>query len=422
MAGPTRTPADAATACLGKGGTSTGVNLFPGSDDDGWIVPPPVRLRDGTTMQLYKDGEALHAAYRAIEAARERVLLEIYIFQSDGTGRAFAELLSRRAREGLDVRVVFDSFGSIRSESALFDGMRAAGVAVREFHPLKPWRARHAWKPFLRDHRKLLVVDQRLAVLGGQNLGNEYGSSWVSGEPHCDAWRDTAVGLDGPSAAVLAEVFLATWGYVEHGGPIRRAQVIRGVEPYAEEAGGSRTDESLAVIASTPTPRSRVLPLLQDLLRGARTSIDLTMAYFAPPDELVERLCRSAREGVRVRLMLPGRSDVALLTTAARAFYERLMAARVEVFERQHAVLHAKALCVDGRVSVVGSTNLDHRSFQYNCELSVSIRSEEFGAQVTELFEHDVRFARRISLDEWRHRPRRDRIVQALVGSARKLL
>ena len=188
-------------------GTSAGVNVAPGSDDDGWIVPPPARLADGTLVQLYKDGEALHAAYRAIERATRRVWLEIYIFHSDETGRAFAELLARRAREGLEVRVIYDSLGSIDADRAMFDKMRRAGVESREFHPCLPWRCKDGrWRPFQRDHRKLLVVDDEIGILGGQNLGDEYGSSWVVGRSDREAWRDTAAGVRGASVRLLSSV------------------------------------------------------------------------------------------------------------------------------------------------------------------------------------------------------------------------
>jgi cardiolipin synthase len=146
------------------------------------------------------------------------------------------------------------------------------------------------------------------------------------------------------------------------------------------------------------------------------------MAYFAPPWELVDQLRCSARNGVRVRLMLPGRSDVKLLRIAARAFYEDLMSDGVEVYERQHAVLHAKTLCVDGRISIVGSTNLDYRSILFNCELSAVIHSVRFAKHLHQLFEHDVCFARHIAAHEWRHRPARDRLVQWAVMRARYLL
>ena len=148
----------------------------------------------------------------------------------------------------------------------------------------------------------------------------------------------------------------------------------------------------------------------------------MTMAYFAPPDELVEQLCRAAKRGVRVRLMLPGKCDVNALITAQRSFYETLMGAGVQVYERQGVILHAKTMVIDGLISMVGSTNLDYRSIEYNLELSALIRSAAFGRQMEALFEHDVRFARRITLGKWRHRPTWDRFVQWGVSRARYLL
>jgi cardiolipin synthase len=427
-------------------GFPLGINVRPGVDDDGWPAPPPVRLADGTTVQLYKDGEALHAAYCAIEAARTSVCLEVYIFRADTTGQAFASLLCRCARNGMDVRVIYDSVGSIGNGRAMFDAMRRAGVRVREFHPWAPWRNRRGWRPFNRDHRKLYVIDGEVAVLGGQNLANEYGSSWVTDQPCDDAWRDTGAGLRGPSVRLLADAFERMWDYTERGGPITRAEFNHSGSSFHADPGGSLLDQtpsaraakpktpiagpsaldiaegSIAVLATVPTPRSPLRLALSKRLRDARQSIEMTMAYFAPPEELIEQLCRSARDGVRVRLMLPGRSDVTLLVVAARAFYNRLMAAGVEIYERQHVILHAKTLCVDGRLSIVGSANLDYRSIQYNCELSVVIHSAEFGAQMHQLFEHDVCFARRIPSDEWRCRPLRDRLLQWAVMRARYVL
>jgi cardiolipin synthase len=146
------------------------------------------------------------------------------------------------------------------------------------------------------------------------------------------------------------------------------------------------------------------------------------MAYFAPDDEMINALCRAAKRGVRVQLMLPGKCDVRLLIVAARSFYETLMAAGVEVYERQSVVLHAKTMVIDDCVSVIGSTNLDYRSVEYNCELSAVVRNAEFGRQLTELFAHDVKFARRIRLSEWRKRPVLDRVTQWAVNRARYLL
>src|SRR5439155_1432162 len=192
----------------------TGINIAPGSEDDGWVVPEPVRLEDGTLVQLYKDGEALHAAYNAIKNATRRICLEVYIFADDETGKAFAKLLSRKAQEGLKVYVVYDSFGSMRTDRNLFRQMQRSGVRVEEFHPIRPWEGRYSWRPANRDHRKLLIIDDEVAGLGGLNVGAEYAGSWVTAsggagaakkedESECDFWRDNAAGLTGPAAQTV---------------------------------------------------------------------------------------------------------------------------------------------------------------------------------------------------------------------------
>ncbi|HWP41503.1 MAG TPA: phospholipase D-like domain-containing protein, partial [Tepidisphaeraceae bacterium] len=160
-------------------GMAAGINIAPGSDDDGWIVPDPVPLDDGTLVQLYKDGEALRAAYRAIEQARRRICLEVYIFADDDTGRAFAELLCRKAIQGVQVYVIYDSFGSLGTDRQMLRQMQRSGVHLEVFHPVYPWECRYSWRPFNRDHRKLLVIDDEIAGLGGLNVGHEYAGSWV---------------------------------------------------------------------------------------------------------------------------------------------------------------------------------------------------------------------------------------------------
>ncbi|HEV2294943.1 MAG TPA: phospholipase D-like domain-containing protein [Tepidisphaeraceae bacterium] len=406
----------AAELCEGKGGgTSSGVNLAPGSDDDGWTVPQPVFLCDGTRLQLYKDGEALHAAYQAIVGAKRRICLQVYIWGNDDTGRAFAELMCRKAQKGVRCYVIYDSFGSIATDRAIFRRMRRAGVNVQEFHPLRPWETRYSWRPFNRDHRKLLIIDDHAAGLGGLNLGGEYAGSWVvrSKTSHCELWRDNAMGIVGPGARHFLQSFAKTWNYVIHGGRISRAELLH----------NCRFEEGeLGIMAAVPSARSHVTPLVHDLFAGARESIELTMAYFAPPDDLIEELCAAARRGVRVRLMLPSKCDVKLLITAARSFYETLLTAGVEIYERQTVVLHGKTLLVDQERVAIGSTNLDYRSIEYNLEISALVKSREFGRQVHDLFEHDVRFARRILPTEWRKRPYLDRFGQWAVNRARYLL
>jgi len=259
------------------------------------------------------------------------------------------------------------------------------------------------------------VIDNDMAGLGGLNLAGEYAGSWVVQNPAnaCDFWRDNAIGIRGPSARRFLQSFAKTWYYATRRGRMRTAEFVynldgvcgpcewpmvnrrkRGTVRHGEEP--DRPGQ-FGILASVPAVHSPLRPFLNKLFREATRSISMTMAYFAPHDDLIDELCAAARRGVRVRLMLPGRCDVKALLVAARSFYERLLGAGVEIYERQGVMLHAKTLVIDGQISMIGSTNLDYRSIEYNLELSALIRSAEFGRQMEELFENDVRYAKRMT-------------------------
>jgi cardiolipin synthase len=417
---------------LGEAGTCRGECIEVGCVEAEWTAPPRIHLDDGSTVRLFKDGQGLTAAMTAIATARSQICLETYIFHSDDTGRAFATALAAKAREGVRVFVIRDSFGSLQSDPAMFEMMRQAGVHLAEFHPLNPWDCTHSWRPLNRDHRKLLVIDNQAAGLGGLNIGLEYGSGFLTPrERKFDLWRDNSISVTGPGVAMFAECFARMWRYCHRGGPIVAAGYALPIsDPASISQSRLRTnvhsDRSIAapltVLASVPTPKSPLIPFLRDLMRRARRSLDLTMAYFAPSDVLVGELIRARERGVRVRLMFPGRSDVKVVRAAAHSFYEPLLIAGVEIWERQGAILHAKSLVIDDEISVLGSTNLDYRSIEFNCELSAVIRSRPFAMQMGALFRHDTNYSERIHLENWRQRPWRDRIVQWAASRARYLL
>lgn len=406
-----------ATLSPRKAGFSPGINIGPDTDDDDWHIPPPVALPDGNVVQLYKDGEALHAAFEAIARAKRRVCVEMYIFADDATGHAFADLLARKAREGVRVYCVYDCFASRRwggfgCETAPLRKMRDSGVRLEAFHPVPPWECRFSWTPVNRNHRKLFIVDNEVAGLGGLNIGTEYAGSWIVSDVRGEFWRDNGVMVRGPGVSMFIDAFRRTWDYVNRGGRMRKLAYAANLD----------NDAPLGVLASAPTLDSKFRPMVRRLLRAAKKSVDLTVAYFAPDDELANELCNAARRDVRVRLMFPGVSDVPMVRIAGRAFYDSLLNAGCEVYERQHAVLHAKTACVDGHTTVIGSANLDYRSIEYNCELSAVVRSAEFGAQIGQLFEHDVCYARRITRAEWRRVHWWDKFVMWAVSRARYIL
>ena len=380
-----------------------------------WVTPDSVVLRDGTNVQLLKDGQALRAAYDAILAAQRRICVEMYIFNSDEAGREFVELLCLKARAGVRVFVLYDAFGCHDTDPAIFEQLRASGVRLREFHPLAPWRYAGRWRVTQRDHRKLVLVDDCIAQLGGLNLGVEYAGPWIvrqrkryRGKP----WRDTGLTLEGSQVALLVSAFARIWRYANRGGELAAVEYV---VPLS-------ADGDFGVLASAPTQHSRISPIVQQLFADAQRSLWITMAYFAPTDAIIGALCATARRGVSVRLILPGKGDVALLRIAARSFYSQLLEAGVEIFERRGPMLHAKTICLDGEISIIGSTNFDYRSFESNCELSVAVRSPGLGAQMHALFEHDIRHSKRITHANWRRRAWLDALLQRIANRLRRWL
>ena len=178
----------------------------------------------------------------------------------------------------------------------------------------------------------------------------------------------------------------------------------------------------VALLASVSSPASPLIPVLRSCLKQAQRSVDLTMAYFAPSDGVIEELINCIHRGVRVRLILAGNCNLPMLLTAARSYYEVLLSHGVEIYERIGAMLHCKTMIIDQHRSWVGSTNLDSRSIEYNCELSAIIDNEQFGRQMTDLFEHDICYSNKMELKTWRSRPWQDRFVQWTVKRTRYLL
>ncbi|MGC4030886.1 MAG: phospholipase D-like domain-containing protein [Tepidisphaeraceae bacterium] len=414
-----------------------GLNLVDGYTDDGWRAHEPVTLADGTKVRLLKDGEALRVALDAIKTARHRVCFEFYTWANDATGRAFAEALIERAKAGVKVNVIYDSFGTLGgNDRVMFASMRKAGVKVKEFHPIRPWECDFSWRPFNRDHRKLVVVDDHFAGTGGLNIADPYAGSWVAPNElkPVQLSRNTGLAIEGPAAREFMASFTRTWLYLHRGGRIVRAMYTGGLNvpksPKGSRIGTARSrrerqrllaDNSLGVIATVPTLASPLRPLLYGLIRSAKRRIRMTMAYFAPDDELIQVLCDAAARGVKVELMFGAKSDLPLMVTAARAFYGRLFTSGVVVYERQFVILHAKTMLVDD-VSVVGSTNLDYRSIEFNCELSAVIRSAAFAKELSQLFDHDMKYARRIDQNDWKKRTFWTRATQWIVTHFRQLL
>ncbi|WP_298234830.1 phosphatidylserine/phosphatidylglycerophosphate/cardiolipin synthase family protein [uncultured Azohydromonas sp.] len=373
----------------------------------------------GNRAQLLQNGPATYEAmFSAIRAARDHVNVEFYILEDDEVGQRFRELLLERQRAGAQVNLLYDSVGSLRTPKSFFDPLREAGARVLEFNPVNPLKVRRGWNVNQRDHRKLVVVDGRVAFLGGINISSVYSGGSLSGsrgrsvteqqqrqrERGALPWRDTQVQIEGPAVAEFQRLFMQTWS-AQHGPELPARDYFPTLQPQGREV--------VRAIGSSPDePYSFIYATLISALRSAETEILITTAYFVPDPQLLETLQEAAGRGVKVKMLLPSRSDSAFVLAAGRAYYQALLDAGVELYERHEALLHAKTAVIDGVWSTVGSTNLDWRSFLHNQELNAVVLGPGFGARMREVFNADLAASRRIEPAEWASRSWKQRLAE----------
>lgn len=364
--------------------------------------------KDNST-DLLVDGPATYEAmFSAIDGAREFIHLETYIFADDEVGEKFAAKLMERQRDGVQVRIIYDSIGSIASNGDFFDNMGEAGIELIEFHKLNPIEGGNPLNANVRDHRKLLVVDGLVAFTGGINFSSTYSSSSsakTSGDRLKEGWRDTHIAVRGPAVAGFDEIFKANW--LSQGGA---GEGFQTTPPEPSHEG----QDMIAVLHSDggDGQESSIYHAYLETMEVAQDKIWITQAYFAPDKEFMESLAAAAKRGVDVRVMVPGFSDSNALLNASRSRYGYLLENGVKVYESELAVLHAKTAVIDGIWSTVGSSNLDYRSFLHNDELNAIIFGKPFAAQMEAQFLVDLKSCRAVSLQEWKQRPLGDRIKE----------
>jgi len=365
----------------------------------------------GNRATLLQDGPVTYAAmFAAMAQAQDHINLESYIIEDDAVGHEFAQLLLAQQRRGVQVNLIYDSVGGLNTPKLFFEPLQQAGVAVLEFNPINPLDARGEWLLNNRDHRKLLVVDGRVAFIGGINISSVYSSGSILRRPRKAtgnaAWRDTDLQLQGPVVAEFQKLFLDTWRK-QHG----PALAAKNYFPPLGVAG----QDIVRAIGSTPDdPYSLIYLTLISAIGNAERQVYLTNAYFVPDPQLLQALTDAAARGVDVRLILPSYSDSGLVFHAGRAHYSRLLDGGVRIYEREGALLHAKTAVIDGVWSTVGSTNLDWRSFMDNDEVNAVILGHEFAAQMIAAFARDQAASQAIAPLAWQQRPLQFRLKEWL--------
>jgi cardiolipin synthase A/B len=354
------------------------------------------------TLEVLTNGPSFYPAeLEAIRNATQSVNIEAYIFQKGKIAEQYVTALTERARAGVRVNLVLDGFGSMGTTKRYLAPLLEAGGKAGWYNGPRWHRLMHMDN---RTHREMMIVDGRIGFIGGAGIADQ----WYSGAKGNPRWRDSAVRIEGEAVCNLQATFAENWLAVS-------GEVLTG-DRYFPSIINEHPLVAM-VVNSTPTvgggTRARIL--FQLLLASARESISITTPYFLPDKSLMSELCRAVEHGLRVRILVPGRkSDHMLTRSTSRAGYGELLKAGAEVYEYQPSMIHAKVLCVDNLWVVVGSTNFDNRSFGINDEVNLAIRD----ANVAMRFENDMAFdleqSRRITLQEWNHRPVTERATELM--------
>ncbi len=351
------------------------------------------------SVRLLKNGAAAFPVmYEAIDTASSFVALEMYIIADDATGREYRDRLIAAARRGAEVMVLVDSWGSWDLPDTFWDELRAAGGRVRWFRPIAKGLL------WFRDHRKLLLIDESAAYLGGMNIADEYYHGATGSLP----WRDNMLEITGEEVAWLRVSFMRMW---DRAGS-RFARIL--FRRYRTIFKRSVPEQQVRFLESGPeNPLQPVRRAYRQIITSARREIDLAMSYFYPHGRMLRALKNAAKRGVRVRLLFPRITDVPLASWAARGLYGRLLRAGVEVWEYLPAMLHAKLAIADDTV-IAGSANLDIRSGRINYELVAVVADAQVAAEARADFEDDLKQSDRVRIEEWRKRPLLQKLKERL--------
>jgi cardiolipin synthase len=371
-----------------------------------------IPFTDGNKMTLLKGRDSFTAIFDAVRTAKEFICLAFYIFRNDETGTELAEILRQKVSEGVRVYILYDHFGSIGTPADFWKCLRDSGIRIRASHPFKwtsPFHYVH------RDHRKLIIVDGLYAFTGGLNIANEYsGYHFIRKRPltRKKGWRDTGIFLEGPIAVTLFEEFRKSWEIWKGGtiSPVRNTRRIEGGLPV------------LPIFASSAKGRRKMRKLLYYSIARSQRSIYLTTAYFTPSRRMLQILEDAVARGVEVKLLLPGRSDITAALYAARAYFTRLTRAGIGIYIYGGEILHAKTAVFDGVWSIIGSTNLDFQSLRRNDEGNVGILDEDFGGQMCDTFDEDLKNSERVDLENWIKRPFFEKIKERFFSLFKKQL
>ncbi|MGI6073492.1 MAG: cardiolipin synthase [Fermentimonas sp.] len=355
----------------------------------------------GNSVELFTTGkDKFERLFEDIRNAREHIHIEYYVFMDDKLGLRLKNLLIEKSKEGVEIRIIYDSFGSRKIKKSFLEDYRKAGIEIEPFLKLT-WNAISSRLNY-RNHRKIVVIDGRVGYIGGMNVADRYidGFDW-------GIWRDTHARIEGKGVQGLQSVFFIDWYFVS-----QTLITSRKYFPLLDNYG----DAHMQIVNSGPnTDSNQIANGILQAIYDAKKSICIQTPYFLPPDSMSDGLQAAAVRGVDVRIMMSGRSDVPLVQLASRSFIKEMLESGVKVYFYNEGFLHSKLMTFDDSLTIIGSANFDARSFSQNFEVVSFVYDEDIARKANEIFVEDLRTSSMLTLREWKKRPRHLKFIESIL-------
>ena len=335
---------------------------------------------------------------KALLNAKNHIHLEYYIYENDITGNEIAEILIKKAKEGVEVRFMYDDFGSHGLGKSFIQRLKRAGIQTAPFYKIK-WYAL-ASRINYRNHRKIIIIDGKVSFVGGINMSDKYRNDLET--KNRLYWRDTHLMITGQATAYLQYLFVCDWNFCSN-------TKLAYSEVYFPDTSQQEIIENDVVQIAASGPDSAQPLIFYSLLEAiscAKKSIYITSPYFIPGESLMDALIIAIQSGLDVKVLIPGISDSKMVNTAASAYYTELLQYGAKIYKYNKGFVHAKTMVIDNDLSIIGSANMDYRSFDLNFEVNAMVYSKNIANQLTVAFEDDLKVSEQIDKDSWINRPK----------------
>ncbi len=364
----------------------------------------PITLNNSAKL-LINGEEKFPEVLKELRNAQHHIHIEYYIYEDDEIGRAIEQILVEKAANGVEVRFIYDDFGSASIRKTLAKRLRENGVKAFPFYKIKLIKL--ASRLNYRNHRKIIVIDGRISFVGGINISDKYSNA---SKGNILYWRDTHLKIEGDATALLQHIFIGDWNYCSD----EKLSINESYFPKSDNIPKQTTN--IQIVSSGPdSDRPSIYYAIIQAIQSAKKEIFLTTPYFIPGETIIDVMKMASLSGVDVKLLVPGISDSLLVNAAAKSYYTELLTAGVKIYLYQKGFVHAKTLVADRCLAMVGTANLDYRSFDLNFEVNALLYDKEIAEELTLNFEKDIQNAKQIDMESWLKRPKYIQLLEKIV-------